>query len=151
MKSLLIVPKATRRALPPEIGTASGCPRRPQAARSGGKSKRSVSSSKSWTQRGDGRAGSRRIQRFFLGVGIEHLVRPLPHAALLMKRPPDGSQRGRRSAPVAQVLPQEWRRPLHRLVTAVIGGLFQAGTVQRLEFVSPQRSADTRGRTRRST
>ncbi|HMB05871.1 MAG TPA: hypothetical protein VKP69_19310, partial [Isosphaeraceae bacterium] len=40
--SRLIVPKTTRRALAPEIGTSSGRPRRPQAARSGGNSSRSV-------------------------------------------------------------------------------------------------------------
>src|SRR5439155_14756286 len=89
--SMLIVPKATRRALAPEIGTSNGWPRKPHADRNGGKSRRPVSSSNSLTHRGGSRRIARRIRRFFiaLGVGFQHVPRPLPDVAQGVQLPTD--------------------------------------------------------------
>src|SRR5271170_1880377 len=90
------VPNTVRRALYPEIGTVAACPRRAQAARKGGKSNKSVSSS-ARSAVGAGRAWIwRKSERFFLllRVGGQHVAEALPDITQVFQTPP---QRGARS------------------------------------------------------
>src|SRR3954469_1761144 len=138
--SMLIVPKTTRRALRPEMGTSSGWPRRPHAARSSGNSNRSVSSSNSLTQRGGSRAICRRMRRFFvaLGVGVEHVARPLPDIPQVVHLSADGRLGQALRAPAFQVLAQQRDGPGDRLVAEVLRPPLEAGSEGRLEFLGPQ-------------
>src|SRR5438874_1558010 len=130
----------TRRALPPEIRTGSGSPRRPQAARSGGKSNKSVSSSKSLAHSGARRFSSRLIRRFFLslGVRIEHIAGPLPRVPLLVELSADGTPRRRRAAPAGQMPLEQWNGPLHGLVTEAVGDLSQARSESCAQLLAPE-------------
>src|SRR5262245_2055010 len=126
---MLIVPKTTRRALAPDSGTSSGCPRGPQAARSGGNSSRSVSSSNSLTQRAGSLRQIRRRRRFFLalGVGVQHVAGPLPDVIQLVQEPADRGRGRALAAPAREVFLQQRDGPRHGLVTEAIRRLRQAG------------------------
>src|SRR5579883_3302571 len=134
---LPIVPQMTRRALRPEIGTSRGWPRRPHAARNGGNSNRSVSSSNSLTQRGGRAAISRRMRRFFvaLRVGSEHVARPLPDVVQGAELLADGGRGDTFAVPVLQVLLQEADRPLQRLVAEVGRPPLQGGNQRGLKVL----------------
>src|SRR5688572_33093792 len=98
---MLMVPKMTRLAFLPLIGTGAACPRRDHAARNGGNNNRSVSSSKRTTLR-EGRFLSRwRSFLFFLlvRVGRQHETRALPDVAQLMQSPTNGVPRQPTSIP----------------------------------------------------
>src|SRR5438094_3820234 len=135
------VPNTTRRALRPEIGTSRGCPRRPHAARRGGKSKRSVSSSKSLTHWAPRRLIWARIRRFFLSLGIrvEHAARSFPGVILLMQFLAERLGAGANAAIASQMLLEQGNGPLHRGVTPVDRGTGQAGGQQRSQFLRPER------------
>src|SRR4051794_28968828 len=107
-------PNRTRLALPPLIGTGASCPRRAQAARRGGNSRRSVSSSASLAVRG-GKARSRRLMaRFFLALGVrgQHVAAALPHVAQAVQLPADGIVGEPTTAAVVQVLLEQRDRPV---------------------------------------
>src|SRR3954467_2859379 len=89
---MLIAPNRTLLALPPLIGTGASSPRRAQPARSGGNSRRSVSSSARLALRGGKARKRRRISRFFFSLGVrgQHVAEPLPHVAQPVQPPPDG-------------------------------------------------------------
>src|SRR5688572_15694825 len=124
-----MVPKTTRRAFQPEIGTSNGSPRLPHAPRRGGNSSRSVSSSNNFTQRGGSAATSLRIRRFFLapGVWVEHVARPLPNVPQVVELPANGGSREGLPTPVFQMLAQQRDRPLDSLIAKMLWSAMQGG------------------------
>src|SRR3954454_22087587 len=82
-----MIPKTTRLALVALMGMGAGGPRNGPAARKGGNSIKSVSSSKTATLR-RGRFSSRRRRSVFflaLRVGRQHITGPLPDVTQLVQ------------------------------------------------------------------
>src|SRR4051794_2020723 len=137
--SMLMVPNTTRRAFRPLRSTRRRCPRWPQAARSGGNSSRSVSSSKSLTQRGGKSSICQRMRTFFsaLRVRRQDVAGPLPDVVQVAKVAADRG-RGQAGAAVAcQVLAQQGDRPAPGLVAELVRPLRQTIPEEGLEFFGP--------------
>src|SRR6266542_3750623 len=136
---MLIAPNRTRLALPPLIGTGACSPRRAQPARSGGNSRRSVSSSASFALRGDRARSRRRMARFFLALGVrgKHVAEPLPHVAQPVQLPADGVVEQPPAAQPVQVLLEQRHCPVQPGVAQLVGAVLEAVQEQRLQALGP--------------
>src|SRR5262249_54473363 len=133
------VPNTTRRALKPDNGTSSARPRLAQAARKGGNSSRSVSSSNSLTQRAGNCRKRRRMRRFFvaLGVWVQDVARSLPDVAQVVQLAADGARGEAACTPGGQLLLQEAHGPRDCLVAEARGRLAEAFPQSCLEILGP--------------
>jgi hypothetical protein len=80
------------------------------------------------------------MRRFFLalGVGVEHVTRPLPDIPQVVQLAADGRLGQALRAPALQVLAQQRDGPRDRLVAEVLRPPLEAGDESRLEFLGPQ-------------
>src|SRR5262249_27469162 len=118
-----------RLALAPLIGTGAGSPRRAQAARSGGSSRTSVSSSHSRTLCGGSCRSRLRIRRFFLALRVrrEFVGRPLPDVAPSVELSAKGVVGGPPAAVGGEVPAPQGHRPVGRRVVPGLRRVLQGG------------------------
>src|SRR5205823_282304 len=136
---MLMIPKITRLALVPLMCTGAGWPRKVQAARKGGNSSRSVSSSNTVTLRKRRFLSRRRMRLFFLlrRIGWQHVTGSFPDVAQLMQFATDRLVRKPATVPSGQLLLQERHGPVHRLVIPLRGRFSQKGLQKLLQIRSP--------------
>ena len=117
-----ITPKTTRQAFQPLRSTLADCPRGDHAARSGGNSSRSVSSSANTTLRRGSARISRQIRLFFLALGIrsQDVTGTFPFVPQAAKTTADGLIREGLPHGVLQLLLEQRDRPVRGEVSEVL-------------------------------